>query len=229
VSLPDFEESARRPQTSELAALAVSIELATDTTGPAPVVHTFDRSGKLMETSALFLPELLPASVSRVPIWSTVRRARPDTAAWIVRVGGPDVVFEFHVRGAELELVGKQPSPYRVMPSAAVLERASSAMNAVFRTGVLIRRNDATDKWMTFMPTVGDDRTDAAAFSGICYPRCRLPSYSAACLADDVGRVEVGTPEHVFCFSRALGAPALVWHRVITRWPPPRPRKRPAR
>lgn len=205
-----YLEAPRRPSQLELAALDASISL--DVAGPAMVACRFSKLARLKRFTSHSSGEL-PKELHRSPIWTLVTSGQDDTAK-VVRVGGPDVVFTFRIKGSQKSLIQAEPSPVRVIPGANELERAQTVSDAVLRVGGLLRRNDTNGKWTHYTL---DDTPIVRAFEDICSPRT-IKSYSAACRTEDGGAlIEIGTPTHLFAFSRQRADKPLVWHRVLMR------------
>lgn len=212
-----FIEAPRQPQEREIAALREAVRLAPEVAGPVPALLSFDGEGKVTALSASTGP-LAASGLERVPVWAMVEQPRGIDVDWVIRIGGPDCVFEFHVRGDGAKVVTTVPSPTRVAPSESVVNRASSMAAAVFRAGGMLRRNDRDDTYETFLATVDDETPVARAFSGICDPSCKLCEYSAACLTDEGwALIEIGNADSIFAFSQKASHAPLVWHWVRLR------------
>lgn len=211
-------EHERRPRENERTVFNMVARLAADTVGPAWVLHEFDSDAVLVATSTI-VPGELPPALASSPLWAVVRRdPRPDSAGVLIQVGGPDVVFTFRIHATERILTSVLPSPFRRSPSDVDVERALEASDAVFRTGGMLRRNESTGKWTSFLAEAGDAAPITRAFDAICYPACQLKEYTAACVTEkQIALIEVGRAEHIFAFTRDSPSVDLAWHRVFLR------------
>ena len=210
-------EAPRQPQERELAALREAVRLAPEIGGPVPALLSFDGEGKVTALSSS-PGAIVAGDLERVPVWAVVERPSDADVDWVIRIGGPDSVFEFHVRGDGAKVVTTAPSPTRVAPSEEVVKRANSIAAAVFRAGGMLHRNDRNETYETFLATAGDETPVARAFSGICHPACKLREYSAACLTEEGwALIEVGSADAIFAFSQKGSHAPLVWHRVRLR------------